>query len=80
MSLIYILLAISLVIMESSIKFDTRNIGEKVGAGLMFFGAIISLVHVNYLIQIGASIYFGIKVIKGFIVKYNRRSTDKRGK
>jgi len=77
MSLFYILLALSLVWMELSNKFDTENLAEKIGAGIMFTGSLISLVTVNHLIPIGASIYFGAKMVDGYLHKNDRREDDK---
>lgn len=70
-----ILIAISLVFIECSNKFNTDNIIEKIGHALIFFGCLGALSGENYdMIMVGIGLDFISRIFKSYISR--RRATD----
>jgi hypothetical protein len=79
MNTIYLLLAISCVVMEISSKINTDNIIEKVGLSVIFLGCVISLQgRWNHLIPIGTCVYVASVLLRGLIATHRRRMSDRK--
>ncbi len=62
---------------EISSKINTDNLAEKLGIGLIFFGAALQLGHIhNSFMLIGCSIYFAAIAYTGLKAKQDRRKSD----
>lgn len=76
---VYIILIFIAFLMEMSYKIDTDHILKKIGLWLIAMGSIL---HIggseNHLVPIGLSLYFGIILLRAFMNKYGRRTSDRR--
>lgn len=63
---------------EISIKCDTHNIIKKFGLLLVILGCFGHLAHKdNCLIEIGVLCYISMDMLKAYLVKSNRRKSDR---
>lgn len=76
---VYVILIFIAFLMEMSHRVDTDHILKKVGLWLIAMGSILHLGEKdNHLVPIGLSLYFGIILIRAFMNKYGRRTSDRR--
>jgi len=76
---VYVILIAIAFFMEISHKVDTDHWAKKIGLGLIVIGALLHISDkANNFIPIGISFYFGVILLRAFLNKYGRRTSDRR--
>lgn len=76
-AILLVIIALFLVFIECSNKFNTDNVLEKVSHALIFFGCLAALNgNQTDIILIGIALDFGSRILKCYLARKNRRASD----